>query len=75
MKMLKIVIAAAALALASAQVMAFTPPYHIDGAAYTGKATIQSSGGCSVKETFVGAAITIIFTIFIFCSLISGRWL
>ena len=55
MKMLKIVIAAAALALASTQVMAFDPPYHINGAAYTGKATIQSSGGCSVKETFVDA--------------------
>ena len=55
MKMLKTVIAAASLVLISAQALAFTPPYHISGAAYTGKATIQSSGGCSVKETFVDA--------------------
>jgi hypothetical protein len=55
MKILKIVIAAASLILASAQALAFTPPYHIDGAPYTGKAIIQSSGGCSVKETFVDA--------------------
>lgn len=55
MKMLKIIMAAASLVLASAQALAFTPPYHINGAAYVGKAAIQSSGGCSVKETFVDA--------------------
>ena len=55
MKMLKIIIAAASLVLASAQALAFTPPYHINGAAYVGKAAIQSSGSCSVKETFVDA--------------------
>ena len=55
MKILKLGIAAASLLLASAQALAFTPPFHIALNPYTGTATIQSSGSCIVKRTFVGA--------------------
>lgn len=56
MNIVKISIAAASLLLVSAQAMAlvFTPPYHNQGG-WTGKGAVQSSGSCSVKETFVDA--------------------
>jgi hypothetical protein len=41
-------LAAASLVLASAQAMAFTPPYHINGTPLIGAATFKSSGACKV---------------------------
>ena len=42
-------LAAASLVLASAQAMAFTPPYHINGTPLVGAATFKSSGTCKVS--------------------------
>ena len=39
---------ATSLVLASAQAMAFTPPYHISGTPIIGAATFKSSGACKV---------------------------
>lgn len=47
MKLVK-TLAAASLVLASAQAMAFTPPYHISGTPIIGAATFKSSGACKV---------------------------
>lgn len=47
MKFIK-TLAAASLVLASAQAMAFTPPYHISGTPIIGAATFKSSGACKV---------------------------
>ena len=47
MKLVKI-LAAASLVLASAQAMAFTPPYYISGTPIVGTATFKSSGGCKI---------------------------
>jgi hypothetical protein len=43
-------LAAASLVLASAQAMAFTPPYHINGTPIIGAATFKSSGACKVAS-------------------------
>lgn len=47
MKVTKAIVAAS-IVLASAQAMAFTPPYHTNGTTYVGTATFKSSGGCKV---------------------------
>lgn len=55
MKTLK-TLAIAALAFASAQALAWTPPYHISGTTILGTATFKSSGGCKVpSKKFVNA--------------------
>ena len=54
MNMVKTGLLAALIAFSASAAQAFTPPYHIDNAA-TGKATIQSSGSCKIKETYEGA--------------------
>jgi hypothetical protein len=54
MNMVKTGLLAALIAFSASAAQAFTPPYHIDFPA-TGKATIQSSGSCKIKQTYEGA--------------------
>lgn len=54
MKMVKMSILAAAIALSASAAQAFVPPYYIDFP-YVGKATIKSSGSCKIKQTYENA--------------------
>lgn len=45
---------AAASSLTANHTLAFTPPYHID-TALVGKASIQSSGSCKIRQTYENA--------------------
>jgi hypothetical protein len=60
MNMLKTGLLAALIALSASAAQAFTPPYHINSPA-TGKATIQSSGSCKIKQTYEGAQWGVVF--------------
>ncbi|HSC74741.1 MAG TPA: hypothetical protein VLB90_00725 [Pseudomonadales bacterium] len=56
MKMAKMGILAAAIAMSAsvAQAVTPTPPYHVTNG-YTGKATLQSAGGCKAKVVYENA--------------------
>ena len=55
MKMVMMSVSVAASALSASTAQAFEPPYYIEGNAYTGKATVQSAGGCKTKATYENA--------------------
>lgn len=54
MKMVKMSMLAAIIAMSASAAQAFTPPYYVIGG-YTGTATVVVSGGCKANEKYLNA--------------------